>query len=690
MTWVAVRPAMKSPGGSARTLLVGAAVWIAFAASAADIPGAPTLSVADASVFEGDSGITTLAFVISRSHGIGRSSVTFVVSNGTAQAGPDYVAVPNGGFLFSNGDTKKTVAVSVNGDTVGEPDETLTITLTSVTGATIADGQATGTILNDDIPRISVNDVSVIEGNTRTKTLAFVVTREEVSSSSSVRYSTADGTASAGSDYVARPPTTLGFGSGESSKTVNVTVNGDTSPETDETFTLNLSSALGAVIADGTVTGTIRNDNVPQLSVDDVSAPEGDTTFTPLKFTITRSVVGLESSVDYEVASGTASPGQDYAAVITRTTLNFAPNQTEATATVSITGDTLPEPDETLTLHLLNPVGATIVKGVGLGTIEDNDGVPECTLEVFDVSLVEGQNENRPMTFAVKRSNNLLSQCSVDFTTANDSATAGADYVAPRRGTLSFGPKERVRTVPVTIVADTVIEPDEAFSLRLSNPVKARIRRGIGLGTIVNDDFDATFSATGRSGPEGNVGSPVLVFGVHRAGSTGPASVVYATSNGSATAGSDYVAVGPTTLSFADGQTGSLVAIALIPDRLFEPDETFTIILSSPVGATIQDGSATGTIENDDDPPLAAALAINERHRQRGHCRHGQWLWERCNVLHHEGRRPERLVVGHRLHGRRISAVDTVLRRELRFFSAPSHFRGVRAEPDCGARYPGG
>ena len=593
-------------------LCSGAALWIVAPASAAETPAPATFSVADVSVFEGNSGTATLTFVITRSTSVGRSSVGYAVTNGTAQAGTDYVAVPNSGFLFSDGETTKSVAVFVNGDTAGEPDETLKITLSQVSGATIADGVAIGTILNDDIPKISVRDASVTEGDTGTKTLTFVVTREAISSSSSVQYATADGTASAGRDYVALLPTPLGFSGGETSKTVTVTVNGDTSVEADETFTLNLSAPVGATIVDGLGTGTIRNDDTPELSVDDVTVTEGDSGSAPLTFTITRTGgAGVTSSVQYEFVNGTALAGQDYATVITTTPLNFAPNQTTANVTVAILGDKLLEPDETFTLRLLNPVGATIVRGESVAAIKDDDE-EKCTLSVSDASETEGQSGARLMKFTVARTGNLLGQCSVDYATVNHTATSGSDYVALPATTLSFGSNQISKNISVTINGDTVVEPDEVLRLNLFNPNEAEIGRGVGLGTIVNDDFDTTFRALDGSQAEGNIGSPLLLFSITRSGSSGAASVVYTTADASATGGSDYVAVGPTTLNFAEGQTARLVAITLIPDTVLEPDETFTLNLSSPVGGTILDGSATGTIQNDDNPPQDATLSIND------------------------------------------------------------------------------
>jgi hypothetical protein len=110
----------------------------------------PSISIGDASVAEGDSGTTPLAFELTLSRSVTwKVSVMYETADETAKAGSDYTAA-QGTVTFAPGETAKTVEVEVNGDTVAEPDETLTISLSRATNATIADGSAMGTITNDD------------------------------------------------------------------------------------------------------------------------------------------------------------------------------------------------------------------------------------------------------------------------------------------------------------------------------------------------------------------------------------------------------------------------------------------------------------------------------------------------------------------------------------------------------------
>src|SRR5207245_3154175 len=134
---------------------------------------------------------------------------------------------------------------------------------------------------------ISINDVSLAEGNSGTTSFVFTVSLSNASSQTiTVTYATADGTATtADNDYVAANGT-LTFNPGDTSKTITVTVNGDTKFEPDETFFVNLSNPINATIADGQGQGTILNDDAqPTISINDVSLAEGNSGTTNFVFT---------------------------------------------------------------------------------------------------------------------------------------------------------------------------------------------------------------------------------------------------------------------------------------------------------------------------------------------------------------------------------------------------------------------
>ena len=112
-------------------------------------------------------------------------------------------------------------------------------------GAVVTPGNfaISGTTSNPVVGNISINDLTITEGNAGTSIATFTVTRTGGTAAFDVNYATADGTATAGTDYVGQPTGTVSFAAGDLSKTISVTINGDTTVEPDETFFVNLLSA---------------------------------------------------------------------------------------------------------------------------------------------------------------------------------------------------------------------------------------------------------------------------------------------------------------------------------------------------------------------------------------------------------------------------------------------------------------
>ncbi|MGD9623014.1 Calx-beta domain-containing protein, partial [Mycolicibacterium sp.] len=246
------------------------AKWQTIIGNAVPTTTAPKLSVADASRSEGNTGTSSLPFTVTLSKASAEQvSVGYTTSNGTATVGGGDYQSAVGTLIFAPGETSKIVSVTINGDALVELDEYFTLNLSSPVNATIADGTATGTIVNDDVdqtptelPSVSIADLAVTEGDGEHSHFMFIATLSKASTETvTVGYSTADGTATAGSDYEATTGT-ITFAPGVTSQMVHVDIHGDAAVEPDETFTVTLSNALGATIADGTAIGTIVNDDV--------------------------------------------------------------------------------------------------------------------------------------------------------------------------------------------------------------------------------------------------------------------------------------------------------------------------------------------------------------------------------------------------------------------------------------------
>lgn len=226
----------------------------------------PSLSVADVTVTEGNGGsvaTTPMAFKVTPSAASTEEfSVDYAVEGGTATSGVDFKAVADGTLTWAPGDdTVQKVTVQVIGDLRDEYTESLSFTLFNPTNASLADAAANGTILDDDpIPTLNLGDTSITEPATGLLTMQFRVWVTQPSGKSiTVRYATANGTAIAGRDYVAKSGT-LTIAAGRSWKAINVKVMGDTVREGNKVFYLHLFTPVtNARIGDSLGVGVIRN-----------------------------------------------------------------------------------------------------------------------------------------------------------------------------------------------------------------------------------------------------------------------------------------------------------------------------------------------------------------------------------------------------------------------------------------------
>ncbi len=407
-------------------------------------------------------------------------------------------------------------------------------------------------------PSISVNDVSIAEGNSGISNATFVISLSHAASSQvSVAYATADGTANAGNDYVTTSGIAI-FAPGTTSVSVAVPVIGDTTVETDESFVLNLSSPVNATVADSQGVGTIVNDDATALSIGSVSVTEGDSGSLAAVFPLTLSAPSSQTiTVSYATANVTATSGSDYTAA--SGTVTFAPGVTAQSVSIAVLGDLINEPTETFAVNLTNPVGATVSVAQGIGTIIDNDPLP--TLSINNVSVTEGNTGTVNAVFTVTLSRASGQTVTASYATADVTATAGSDYNAVS-GTLSFAPGVTTQTVTVPVRGDTLDEANETFTVNLTNPANATIATAQGTGTIIDDDATPSLVINNVWVTVGNSGTVNAVFTVTLSAASGRVVTVnYATANGSATSSGDYAATSGT-LTFATGITSQTITVA--------------------------------------------------------------------------------------------------------------------------------
>ena len=263
-----------------------------------DNDAAPSLSIDNVVVGEGDSGSAPADFTVSLSSESGKTvTIDYATLDDSAVAPADFVA-GSGTLTFNPGQLTKTVSVSVKGDVLDEIDETFAVDLSAPSNANVADGNGVGQITDDDaLPDVSVGDAAVTEGDAGTDNATFTVQLSTVSGRDvTVDYATANGTAVEPDDYAATSGT-LTFSPGETTKDVDVPVEGDTAAEPDETFVLNLATPVNVTVVDGQGEATITdNDPDPSVSADDVSVDEVDTGSTSTaSFTVSLSAPSFKT-----------------------------------------------------------------------------------------------------------------------------------------------------------------------------------------------------------------------------------------------------------------------------------------------------------------------------------------------------------------------------------------------------------
>jgi glucose/arabinose dehydrogenase len=652
----------------------------------------------------------TATITVTRTGGsTGSVSVQYVTSNGSATAGSDYTTT-GGTLTFLAGETSKTFTIPITNDTVMESNETVNLTLSNPTGGATLGSQAaaTLTIQDDDQPQTGALQFSTTgyTVNEPQGTVTITVTRTGGSSGSvSVNYATSNGTATAGSDYTATSGT-LTFAAGETTKTFTVPIINDTAVESPETVTLTLSNPTnGATLGSpAAATLTINSDdpggeavtvtfqqgvngyagttdvnistqyaqytggngtttlNGSQLNVYQTTGTgsyimESLIRFNNLGIPAGAAVTG--ATLTLRVDTWTANPtirgyylsnswngnpgtnlgwlrrgtGQDWAipGALGQGTDLVAGKSFVLTGIAGNGGQTvtvnldpavvqswIDNPNANQGILLVNETTGAIVRvnasEHGTASTRPKLGVTYTTGTAQPGALQFGSptysvNENgTTATITVTRTGGSAGAVSVNYATSNGTATAGSDYTATS-GTLTFAAGEASKTFTIPITNDTTFEGNETVNLTLNNPTGGATLGNQATATLtIQDDETAgqpgafQFNAPSYSLTEN--GGTLTVTVTRTGGTNGAVSIQYATSNGTATAGSDYTAASGT-LTFANGEASKTFTVAVLDDTATEGNETVNLTLSNPTGgATLGTPAAvTFTIVDNESAP---------------------------------------------------------------------------------------
>ena len=566
---------------------------------------AASLTIADASAAEGDS----MTFTVTLDKAVpGGLTVTPGFTDVTATKGADYTESTTGiRFAGTAGETQ-TFTVRTTEDTDVEPDETFTVSLTVAgTQTTVtATDTATGTILDDDAPVLTIADASATEGDSMT----FTVTLDKaVSGGLTVTPGFTDVTATKGADYTENTAGIRFAGTAGETQTFTVPTTDDTDVESAETFTvgLSVSGTDETVTATDTATGTVLDDDAPGLMIADESAAEGDSmTFT---VTLDKAVSG-GLTVTPSFTDVTATKGTDYTE--NTVALSFTGTVGEQhTFTVETTEDDVVEFDETFTVGLtVSGTSETVsASDTATGTVTDDEKGEKGNKATVTMEVVGGEaatEEGESLTFTVTLNQAVQDGLTVTPGFTDVTATKGTDYTENTTGIRFTGTKGETQTFTVATTEDTDVEADETFtvSLAVSNAPDAVTVGDPVTGTITDDDeggtgADATVTIADAGAAEGE--SLTFTVTLNQA-VQGGLTVTPGFTDVTATKGSDYTE-NATALVFS-GTAGDTktITVSTTEDTDVEADETFTVSLAvsdAPAGVTVGD-PATGTITDDD------------------------------------------------------------------------------------------
>jgi|GEM_PF-1252961 len=458
------------------------------------LPPSVTIAVSPASVAE--DGASNLVYTVTRSLNLSSPTVVNIATGGTATSGTDYtggvatVTIPSGA-------TTATITVNPSADTTVEADESVILTVAAGIGYTVgAPSSAIGTILNDDLPSLTINDVTANEGNAGTSNFTFTVSLSVPAGPGGVTFNiaTADGTATAGSDYTARSLTGQTIPAGSSTYTFTVLVNGDALNELNETFFVNVTGVSNAVVVDGQGIGTITNDDaLPTISTSNVAVTEGNSGTANAVVTVTLSVAsGQTVSVNYATADGSAIAPGDYTAATG--TLIFTSGQTSRNITLLVNGDITPEANETFSVGLFGAVNSTIGVPTSFITITNDDvpvtlspaTLPNGQVDVAYTQTITASGGTAPYTFAL-----TAGALPVSLTLLPGGTLSGTPTVA---GIINF-----TITATDSSGAPGPYSGSQVYNVTISKANQAALVAA-STSTTLNVSQTATLSTTGGSG----------------------------------------------------------------------------------------------------------------------------------------------------------------------------------------------
>ena len=382
-------------------------------------------------------------------------TVTVTASTSLGTAGPADVEGKQLQLTIPAGATTASFTVKSAEDALDEPDETVNVTLSSPSGATIGDGAALGTIVDDDAsPTVSIAAASAAEGNpVRLPVTLSAPSGREVT----VRLTTADGTAVAPGDYTAQSLALVTIPAGQTSVDALVPTATDTLIEAAETFTATLSQPANATVGAASATGTITEAS-RTVSVGPAPAvPEAG----QLAFPVTlSSPSATDTTVNLTTEDGTATAPADYTAATLA--IVIPAGQTAGTFSVQTNEDQVVEPSETVKAKITGASGQVVA-----GTTSATGTITDVAPRVLDIGPAASVPEDGQLVFPVTLSRPSPTQSTVTVIAENGTATSPGDYSA-KTETLTIPAGQSSVNFVVQTLEDQLAEGDETVKARIT------------------------------------------------------------------------------------------------------------------------------------------------------------------------------------------------------------------------------
>jgi hypothetical protein len=582
----------------------------------------------------GDEG-AVMTLTVERINGTsGVVTVDYAITE-TSVSSSDYTDTTNPGskLTFDDGEASQSISITLVDDDFWEPaDESLSVALSNVQGGAdlLTPDTQVITINPSDPIEISIsasNPDPVPEGNAGDPdvVVGFTVdyTGGDLESPMTISWMTVDGTALGGSDFDSVGATDIDLPTDGDPVAISVNVNGDDLPEGNESFTVQLSQSydLVTLAGGGSSVVTIEDDDAPEAGTFSITSIVPNPVMESAgEVTVTVTRVGDDDSdatINFATSNGSAIEPGDYDATNGSLVWEGAGAADDfKTFTVAINDDEAGEPNESFTVTITPGTADPDAEVIGIGSL-DVTILADPTVG-FSPTSYNVSEDGTSVTVFVTRANVDDQAVSVDFTTNDDSATAGEDYTTTM-GTLDWGAAELgAKSIEIPIIADIDEIGPEAFTVDLSNCVNCTITGGAGQATVNIAEGEVTDPTPGTlafnptailvSEATGNAGLLVTRTG----GTDGAVTVGWTTVDGTAqsTPPADFEATS-STLSWNDGEGGSKLALVpVIDDDLTETTESFTVmfVVDSETGTeglpTIDATPATVSIaDNDSDEP---------------------------------------------------------------------------------------